>query len=736
MNLLNNLWNKINSNLTDRRTRKTRDIQLVLVLAIVVLLNIAGSTLNFRWDLTRNNSYSLTDRSREVVSSLSERLRVTVLFSENLPPDHARVRRYLMDLLDEYDFYGNKYFTFEVVDQDRLEKVAAEYGIQPVTSRELVSDQVSFRKVYMGVVLQHADLVERIDAITEPDGLEYEITSRIEAMKARIDALVEMRESKEAIRVTLYMDDILAGLPIQGIGDLQQKVREVVEKANENNYGRLVFRHVSPSDRENAGNIAEEYGLNRLQWKGGRTPGGGVIEPGSGVMGLVVSWKDRHATIPLQVRSTALGNVIAGLDRLQDSINDAVNSVVSVNQKVAYLTGHGEANLQDDRSPGGGAIFREIISDGYELIPIDLAKEDMPSDVSLLIVNGPRQKISDYELYKIDQFLMRGNSLLLFSDSFREIQIPGRQEMLSQGRPMVVPLTTGMEDLVAGYGLPIGRSVVLDKNCAQANMGNMIRDYYLAPKIDKSGLSEKSVATRYLRGLAMLKVSPINLPDEKNEHVRYLSLVESSDQSWTMSGRVSFNPMMMSPPADDTEMSSHTLAALAEGKLSSHFSDRKIPTNPEREDGDGKASRQTTGDITSTSHLKTTVEKGVSRVIVVGTSEVARSQFIISSRDILAGPAGGGRGMNFPNSLFLHNLVDYLTGNVHVPRMRGKGLEYNPLEKTEELNRRMIKVLNMAGVPLLVVLWGLVMWRFRKRYRVRIEKRYRTITKIDSGGQA
>jgi ABC-type uncharacterized transport system involved in gliding motility auxiliary subunit len=671
-----------------------------------------------------------------VVSTLSERLRVTVLFSENLPPEHARVRRYLMDLLDEYDFYGNKYFTYKVVDQDRLEKAAAEYGIRPVTSRELVSDQVSFRKVYMGMILQHADLVERIDAVTEPDGLEYEITSRIESMKARIDSLVEMRESKEAIRVTLYMDDILAGLPIQGIGDLQQRVKDAVEKANKNNYGRLVFRHVSPSDRENADEIAEEYGLNRLQWKGGQTARGGAIEPGSGVLGVVVSWKERHATIPLQVQSTALGNVIVGLDRLQENINQAVDSVINVNQKVAYLTGHGEADLQDDRSPEGGAIFREILSDGYEITPVDLSKDDIPADVSLLIVNGPRQKIPDYELYKIDQFLMRGNSLLLFSDSFREIRIPGRQNMLRQGRPMVVPLNTGMEEMVAGYGLSIGKSVVLDENCAQANMGNMIRDYYLAPKIDEEGLSEQSVVTRYLRGLVMLKVSPVNLPDEKREKTRYLSLVESSDQSWTMSGRVSFNPMMMSPPSDDTRRASHTLAALAEGKLPSHFAGREIPEKPVKEEGEGNVSSRSPGGITSTSRLDATVDRGVSRIIVVGTSEVARSRFIISSRDILAGPAGGGRGMNFPNSLFLHNMVDYLTGNVHVPEMRGKGLEYNPLEKTGELNRRMIKVLNMAGVPLLVVLWGLVMWQFRKRYRARIEERYSTIKKIDRGGQA
>jgi hypothetical protein len=46
-----------------------------------------------------------------------------------------------------------------------------------VQSREFANDQVKVRNVYMGVVIQHADLVEKIDALSTTVGLEYEITS-------------------------------------------------------------------------------------------------------------------------------------------------------------------------------------------------------------------------------------------------------------------------------------------------------------------------------------------------------------------------------------------------------------------------------------------------------------------------------------------------------------------------------------------------------------------------------
>ena len=72
------------------------------------MLNLAGLTLFFRWDLTANRIYSLSETSQQVVATLKEPLTIKVFFTRNLPAPHNATERYLHDLLEEYGVYANR----------------------------------------------------------------------------------------------------------------------------------------------------------------------------------------------------------------------------------------------------------------------------------------------------------------------------------------------------------------------------------------------------------------------------------------------------------------------------------------------------------------------------------------------------------------------------------------------------------------------------------------------------
>ena len=57
-------------------------IKFFIYLIAVILINVAGITLFFRLDLTRNNVYSISEASRQVVSTLSEPLSINVFFTK------------------------------------------------------------------------------------------------------------------------------------------------------------------------------------------------------------------------------------------------------------------------------------------------------------------------------------------------------------------------------------------------------------------------------------------------------------------------------------------------------------------------------------------------------------------------------------------------------------------------------------------------------------------------------
>ena len=83
---------------TQLEPAKRRTVQLGLYIVIILLINLVSVTMNFRCDLTRNHTFSLSQRSRDIVSNLKENLKINVLFSRELPAQHTSIYRYLKEL--------------------------------------------------------------------------------------------------------------------------------------------------------------------------------------------------------------------------------------------------------------------------------------------------------------------------------------------------------------------------------------------------------------------------------------------------------------------------------------------------------------------------------------------------------------------------------------------------------------------------------------------------------------
>ncbi len=703
MNRIKEIFTKAGEFLRNFFSMNERDFQTAIFIVLIILVNIAGSTLNLRFDLTRNESYSLSDKSKEVVSELKEKLKVRVLFSGDLPAEHAAVYRYLKDLLEEYDYYGNRYFSYELVDPEDLEKQASSFGIQPVSSREFVDDQVKIRRTYMGVVIQHADLIEKLDMVVSPDGLEYKMTSLIEKMTGKIDGLLGL---KEPVKLTLYLDSNLGSLPIDGIDKVQDIVKEAVQKSNLRNNGKIVMDVADPSVSGDTSSVSELYGIQKLRWGNGKTPSGKRIKAGEGILGIVIRSGDRFKTIELSLAPTLFGNyAITGLRGLEDSINEQVGALLTRSQKVGYVTAANTVNLADDRSGEGGGLFEKLLSDMYEIESIDLSA-DIPDDLSCIIVNGPKSSFTDEQLYRIDQFLMKGKGGLFFIDSFNEIQAGGQNPFGQQ--PVVLPVNTGVEKLLSSYGVTVKKNVVLDKSCSKVNLGSMIKDYPVVPVILRSGLSRDSLITRHLNSALFVKAAELELDNDllRQKGAKATELVNSSEESWIMQGRINFNPHFMDMNRKD-DLRSYPLSALVTGRFDSFYRGKPLPVKADEK-----------GQIKTVKRLDSTIESSETKIIVTGTSEITRSGIMMYARKILSGGRGGSHNSN---DHLLHSMVDYLAGNHYVPEMMSKSLEYNPLEKTEDSTRFILKAINIGGVPFFVILAGIIVWRARVSRKKRIQ---------------
>ncbi|MCP4130744.1 MAG: hypothetical protein GY754_07165, partial [bacterium] len=138
-------------------------------------------------------------------------------------------------------------------------------------------------------------------------------------------------------------------------------------------------------------------------------------------------------------------------------------------------------------------------------------------------------------------------------------------------------------------------------------------------------------------------------------------------------------------------------------KFESYFKGKGIPVK-ESEKKPGKKELISSGKM-----IEKTIDSGKSKILVVGTSEITSSGFIRFARSAM-GNKNQYNSQDYSNDHFLHSMMDYMTGNSYVTTMKRKQLEYNPLDATSPTERIVYKVINIAGVPHLILLIGLFVW--------------------------
>lgn len=678
---------------------------------VIVLVNMASMGLFFRLDLTSNKIFSLSKPSKQVVSSLSEPLTVKAFFTGKVPAPYNNIERYLRDLLQEYSLHNNKYFNYQFFnvsgEEDEKAKknqeLASSYGIYPIQIQNIEKDEVKFQKAYMGLVLIHGNMIETIPTITSTEGLEFTITSKIQKMNNKISALLNL---KEKVKVKLFLSSSLQVvgpyMNLTGLSEIPGAIENIVRKLNEKNFDKLEFANIDPTSNPSLIKEAEKNNILALQWDEFRDRTGRMISKNKGYAGIVVQYGGNAENIQLlQVFRLPLFGTqyqLSKMDEVEKSIDETVENVVNVNEEIGYLSGHGAPELGAMDFPLSN--FSKLMSEGYTLKPVDLKKESVPEAMPSLIIAGAKEKFSDYELYQIDQYLMKGKSLAVFVDSFNEIN-----------QRSYLPINNGLEKLLAHYGVSVGKSYILDENCFKQNIpeafGGGQQNLYFAPIIKNEFINKKVGFLKNIKGLVMLKASPIELDEEriKNNGLKVEKLFSSSERSWEISGNINLNPMFSSPPKEENKYKQMTMACVLDGSFPSYFADKPIPEKEEEKEEADKDDKHI--DMSNVKSDEITIKKGKpGKVFVIGTSEILMDNVLDKN--------GAG-----PNAQFVMNVIDYLNNREAYAVMRSKSQGFNPIKDIKPDSKMLIKTTNIVGLPVLVVLAGLVVW-LRRRSRQRV----------------
>lgn len=167
----------------------------------VLVLNLLGGHVRGRFDLTRNNLFTLSDGSRQILGDLDDVVSLKLFVSDDLPPEVQLILRDVRDLVADLETASNGMLAAQEINPDDDEAAAEEarsLGISPIEFNVLRDDEFQVKRGYFGLAMTYADEQETIPWLDRADDLEFRLVSAVASMTTQRKPVVAFMTDAEA----------------------------------------------------------------------------------------------------------------------------------------------------------------------------------------------------------------------------------------------------------------------------------------------------------------------------------------------------------------------------------------------------------------------------------------------------------------------------------------------------------------------------------------------------------
>jgi len=292
-----------------------------------------------------------------------------------------------------------------------------------------------------------------------------------------------------------------------------------------------------------------------------------------------------------------------------------------------------------------------------------------------------------------------------------------------------VPMNSGIEKLLSHYGIDVHTSIVNDEECFRQRlpreMGGGEQPIYFAPLIKNNNINNQLEYLQNIKSLVALKLSPISINREitKTHDLRATMLFQSSNRAWEMKERINLNPTFIRPPDSDSERRQFQLAYMVEGSFPSYFAGKPIPEKPKDESPPESSENKGKTEDAGADKASQATQKIQSRGDVLELGKPGKI-FVVASADMIKDNLLNKEGRG-PNDIFIMNTLDYLNDQVAIAKMRSKQQRFTPLNDMGALPKTVVKTINIIGLPVVVILFGLAVWAKRTGRKKKIQREFK-----------
>lgn len=351
--------------------------------------------------------------------------------------------------------------------------------------------------------------------------LGFFVSGRADLTEKRLYSLSEgsrdvAKRLSDTLTITAYFTEDLP----PPFNATERQVLDLLEEYRAASGGKIVVNVVHP-DEEDERQAAERDGVQKVTHQVYEDDAVSAME---GYRGLVLEYLGDEKVLA----------AIADTDGLEYTLTTKIKELIGDKHEIGILSGHDGPTLTKGLSRLRGCLPT------YEITEVS-ATSEIDRDLRALLVIEPATALSEDELRRIDQFVMRGGSLGVFGGSMK-ISLEGYD-------PAATPIDTGINTLLRRWGVKVDDGVVADANCGRAplqtRMGIPIGvPHPVVPIVSFDEAAREHPALFRLDGAPLPFISPLALT-EAPRGVTVRTLARSTDNSWNIeSSSVSLRPRM------------------------------------------------------------------------------------------------------------------------------------------------------------------------------------------------
>ena len=716
---------------------KTYRVRILLTSGLLMLNLIVINVWLFpleglRLDLTAQREYSLSPTTKDLVNNLQEPLLIRAYISAKTHPLLAPLAPRVRDMLREYEIASHGKIKAEVVDPLSNTDIEAEanqtYGIKPTAFRVSGRHEASVINSYFDILIRYGDqsvvlsfgdiveveqLPDRVDVRLR--NLEYDLTRTIKKVVygfQSIDAVLAAMPNA----VQLILIETPATLP-KPLNATQANIKKVAAEIQSQSNNKFVFETVDPRDANSKLSeqvLSESYGIQPVPTS--------IFSEETFYFHLLLQNGDKTQLVYPSSEMTE--------GEIRTAIESALKRTASGFLKVVGLVTPPETptqNMYGQQQPPMATyrLIRQQLGQEYTVRNIQLDNGQVPPDVDVLAVISP-QELDDKKLFAVDQYLMRGGSVIIAAN-------PYKLDLDMQGGLFLSQVKGGITELLKHYGINITNEMVMDAQSdvfpatVMRQVGNsQVEEIQPLPypyfiDIRPNGMDTKNPVTSNLASVTLNWASPIHLDKNKTEGKEVSLLLSSSPQSWLNKNTEASIGLQVQPdfvkypengfmlPEVNEKIQSYSVGVSLNGEFESYFKGKPSPLQDTQKVADTQGPSEPGKEEVQKNTIISTAEKSPSdtRLLVISSAEFLNDTVLELSARLTQD--------RFRNNLrLMQNAVDWASEDLDLLIIRARGTYTRVLIPMSERTQTVIEVINYA-IALAALLGLYFFWFIRKQ---------------------